>query len=448
MGIPSYKKILAMAVPIMFGGFIQAIIITTDGIFVSQLNNDILYDAVGNASLIYAVFFMLGKGLADGSQILFAQKDGEGKHKQIGDLLRNAQGLQIVLGLALFLTITLAAPLVVNSITKSAAVAMNMNDFLTYRGWGIVFAGLQLTMMGFYMGLGRTNIIIGSTILLALCNIFLDYALIHGNLGFPKMGIKGAAIASSIAETISFLFLFIYMILNKRYAKYGYRLIWQMNKIYAKTLLKLSYPLMFQGVLSLATWMVFFSMIEHMGTAELESAHNIRNLYFLAFIPVWGFASATKTFVGNLVGQKRYDLIPATQFRIILLSVLFTFVVFHGSVFYPQSLVELIDQNQNMSESVLANSTYILKFISGSILIFAIGVVPFNAVQAMGKTKQSFIIEVISISIYLIACIVFIKVWDWGIRKVWWVEYVYFLCLMTFSSLYLYYLKRKRKHVQ
>ena len=71
----SYRKILSIAVPLMFGTLVQSIVMLTDTAFVSTLGT-IPFNAVNNAGLIYFSLFMISKGLADGSQILIARKYG------------------------------------------------------------------------------------------------------------------------------------------------------------------------------------------------------------------------------------------------------------------------------------------------------------------------------------------------------------------------------------
>ena len=130
-----------------------------------------------------------------------------------------------------------------------------------------------------------------------------------------------------------------------------------------------------------------------------------------------------------------------------LLSTLFIIIIFHGSLLSPEYLIRIVEHNPNVSPEIIEKSTAALRFISGSILIFAIIIIPFHSVSALGKTRQSFIIEFISIIIYLIAWYLFIEKWKWDIVQIWWIEYIYFSSLGIFSCIYLYnYRKKITKH--
>lgn len=440
----TYKRILIIALPLMFGTFVQSMITITDGAFVSELGNT-AYNAVGNGSLMYFALFMLCRGIADGTQITIAKKFGEQKNSEIGEVLFNAQFLQIILTAIIFCLFFVFSDLFIRSTTQSKEIGAAIADFIHYRSWGIFFAGLQVTMVAFFIGLGKTRIIMVSTLLMASCNIFLDYSLIFGHFGLPELGMIGAPIASSISEAVTFFFLLFYALKAKHLQEFAYRLKQKVQKAYWLPLIKLSLPLMGQGLVSLSTWWVFFSLIEHLGSENLEIAHNIRYMYFIAFIPIFGYAAATKTYVSNLVGRNEQHLIPKIQFRIGILSLASVLVLFHGSFLYPEYLIQIVEHNPNASPELLDKSAEALRFVSGSIILFAVVIVPFNSVSALGKTQFSFAFEVISIFVYLIASYVFIKIWHWDIVRIWWVEYIYFGSLGIVSTLYLIRYNAKRR---
>lgn len=427
----------------MLGTFVQSIVTFTDAIFVSRLG-EISIGAFGNGSIMYMALFMFCRGLADGTQITVARRDGEGKAAIIGETLFNAQVFQLILSTTFYAILFLFGEFIILSVSKSPEYAEDMLTFISIRGLGLFFAAQYVTLVGFFIGLGRTKIILFSALLIALCNIFLDYCLVFGNLGFPAMGLAGAPTASSISEMVGFLFLLTFLIRNKSFDKYAYRsLMARLNLKKYFELIKLSFPLMLQGVLSLTTWLIFFMLIEHMGTEALETAHNIRYMYFLAFVPIFGFGATTKTIVSNLVGQNKLKEIPAAQRRIALLSLLSTLFIFHGSVLYPELLIKLVDHNPNIAPQVLADSTYILRFVSGSIFIFSVVVVIFNSVAGLGKTVISLSVEVLAIGLYLIGCYFFIIRWKMDIKYIWWVEYIYFIALGIFSYVYFIYYRKK-----
>lgn len=432
----------------MLGTFVQSIVTMTDGIFVSKLGT-IEIGAFGNGSLLYLAFFMLCRGLADGAQITIARQKGEGLFSKIGETLKATQIFQLIITAFILFAFILFGNQLIEYFNSDSPITEPMKDFINVRLWGLLFATQHIVLVGFFIGLGRTSIIMTSALIIAMCNIFLDYVLINGYYGFPALGLVGAPLASSISELIGFLFLLIYLIKNTSFKIYNYRL----NGLSVRlrehiALLQLSYPLMLQGVFALSTWLVFFTKVEGMGPEALEASHNIRYMYFLAFVPLFGFAASTKTIVSSLVGQKQLNLVPIVQNRILILSVGFMVLVFHGALLYPELLISLVDLNPNISNKVYTDSVAILQFVSGSILIYSIAIVYYNTISGLGKSRIYFGIELIAILLYLISCQLFIDTWHWNIRDVWWVEYIYFITFAVLSiGYFIYYRKKYMTHV-
>lgn len=435
----SYRKILAIALPLMIGTFVQSVVMLTDNSFVARLGT-VSYNAVNNAGLIYVSLFMFSKGLADGAQILIARKYGEQNPAQIGSLIFHTQFLQIILSGLLFTLFFFLSSSLIELIVKSQATGDEMVLFLKYRSWGIFFAGMHASLTAFFIGIGKTGIVLVSTLIMAVSNIFLDYAMIFGHYGSPEMGMIGAPVASSIAEFFAFLVLLIYVLFIKDYSEFRIKIIPKFDFGQIRALLKLGVPLMFQGFLALSGWLLFFTLIEReMSMRDLEISSVVRAIYFIVFIPIFGFGAATRTYVSNLIGQNKPELIPVIQRKIILMSMLFIILFCHGPVIYPQYIIPYIDPNPEIFES----SALVLKVVCGSFLLFSIITVWFNSVAALGKSNVSFIIESTSIVIYLISCYLFIIVWDFNVVAVWTVEYIYFGVIGIMSYFYLRYYKKK-----
>src|SRR5690606_3058297 len=143
--------------------------------------------------------------------------------------------------------------------------------FLKYRSLGIFFAGMYANLSAFLIGIGKTKMVLVSTLAMALSNIFLDYVLIFGKWGFPELGMPGAAIASSASEVISFVIILIYVNREPAFENFKIKLFQRFYFKEIKELIKLSVPLMFQGFFALFGWLIFFTLIEReMSAHDLE----------------------------------------------------------------------------------------------------------------------------------------------------------------------------------
>ena len=436
-----YRSILAMAVPLMGSTFIQSVVLITDSAFLSRYDT-IAFDAAGNGGLVYITLFMALVGMSDGAQILMARRIGQQKENLLARIFGTTLFTNFMLVILLFSLIKFVLPGFIESYAHHAPVAKGQIEYINIRGYGLFFAMVSLTINAYFMAMGKTSVVFISAIVTACSNIFLDYSLIFGHYGLPQMGLEGAAIASTLSDGLGMVFLFI--VLTKSKSRKEHKLFTQLSYNYKsfKELLKLGTPILFQGLIALSTWTVFFAWIEQMGTHELTISQNIRSLYFIAFIPIFGFGATTKTYISQLLGSERFDEIPKAIRRIQLMTLLFLFIFFHGALFYPEKLIQMI----NPEEAFLAESASILRYVGGSIFLFGFCSVYFHTINGSGNTSFTFYVELISVLTYLLFAYLFIKVYKADIYWVWTVEYIYFgvMGLLSYSYLKLFNWQKKQ----
>ena len=427
-----YKTILGVALPMMVSGFIQSIVMITDSAFISRFSTE-AFVAVGNGGLLYVTMFMCLIGMADGAQIIIARRIGEERQEAIGPVFGTAVVTHIALAILMFLILFFLMPSAIQLYSKDQNIAFLQGNFIEIRSFALFFAMITLSIQAFFLATGKTWVVLIAALITAGSNMLLAYGLILGNLGFPRLGVEGAAIASTIADGLGMLFLVLYLSFSeerKRYRLYQY---FSFDGKSMLELLRIGSPLMLQGFFALGTWSLFFTWLEQKGQFDLTVSQNIRSIYFLAFVPIWGFAGTTKTYISQYLGHKSYEAIPIIQKRIQLMTVLFLLVSFHGAVLYPEKLVQII----NPEEEYIAKSAEILRLISISILMFGMISVYFQTIHGSGNTFHSMLIEFLTVGIYTICSFLFIKVWNFDIYWIWMVEYIYFGILGLFSISYL-----------
>lgn len=428
----NYKTILTVALPMMGASFVQSIVLLTASAFLSRYSTD-AFAAVGNAGLVYISMHMFVVGISDGAQILISRKIGEGRYDLLGRILGSSVIALALMVILLFTFAQLVIPDLINGYVEHAEIAQAQVEYLSIRSYGLFFAMLMLPVQAYYFAFGKSWVPLVSAIVTAVGNIVLDYSLIFGNFGFPEMGLKGAALAATISDGLSALFLISFLFLSKEHVKRKLFSQFRMAKETFAEIFKLSLPIVFQGTIALSTWTIFFIWLEQMGKFELTVSQNIRSVYFLAFVPVWGFAAATKTYVSQYVGAKRIGDIKTIQWRVQLLSMVFMLIAFHGSFLYPEAIISWI----NPGEEFIAKSADTLRYVSLSMFIFAYFSVFFQTINGIGKTQITFLIEIIAVALYALSAYLLIKVWKVDIIYVWSVEYVYFGSMGLMSLAYL-----------
>ncbi|TNF47042.1 MAG: MATE family efflux transporter [Bacteroidetes bacterium] len=427
-----YSTILKVAVPLMISSFIQSIVLITDSSFLSRYSTD-AFAAVGNGGLIYITLYMAYVGMSDGAQILIARRIGQQNTGAIGRIFGTSIITNLILAVVLYLIISLIMPDLLRMYSKHADLATQQIKYINIRGYALFFAMISLSIQAFFMAHGKTMVVLISAGLTAISNIILDYGLIFGKLGLPQLGLKGAAWASTIADGTGMIFLILALLLSVENKKYKLIKHIEFSTDSMKELFKIGSPLMLQGFAALATWTVFFTWLEQIGKFELTVSQNIRSIYFLAFVPIWGFAGTTKTYISQYIGAQRFDDLPKIQRRIQLMTILFLFVFFHGAIFYPDKMISLI----NPEVEFISKSSDILRFISVSIFMYGIFSVYFQTINGSGNTRISFYIEMASVFTYLTGSFLLIKVLKADIFWIWSVEYIYFATTGILAIIYL-----------
>lgn len=436
----SYKRILKMAIPLMASSFIQSIVMITDSAFLSRYNT-IDFDAAGNAGLLYITLYVILMGMSDGTQILMARRIGEERSRELPQLFGSALFLNFIGAIILFAIAQVLMPPLIASIVSNNEIAVGEAKFVQYRSLGLFFSVGILAINAYFLSIGKTGVVLMGSLVIAIGNIALDYFMIFGIGSLPAMGLKGAALASTFAEALGLIYLLYTFLNNKDQKQHKIIRHLRVKKQSIIRLFKLSSPIMLQGLVALSTWTTFFIWIEQMGTHELTISQVIRSLYFLTFVPIWGFAGTTKTYVSQYVGKKDFNGVKLAQRKIQMLTILSLLLITHGMILYPSALVSLI----NPDPSIQQESIEILRFVFGSILIFGISSVYFQSISGTGNTRFTFIVELTAVFIYILSAYILIKVFHVSLFWVWSVEYIYFITLGVLSYSYLRFFKWQSK---
>ena len=268
---------------------------------------------------------------------------------------------------------------------------------------------------------------------MAVVNVVLDYVLIFGHWGFPKLGIAGAGIAFSIAEASALFYFIVVTWQNTRVKEYElFRWVKPQWEV-VKSTLGVSVFVMMQMVLSLGCWFVFFMFIEKMGERPLAVSNIIRSLYLLLMIPGWALCSVTSTLVSNALGEGNPDHVIPIVKKMVKFCIASMAVVLALAATIPRQAISIYTNNASLIESTVP-SYYI---IIVALFLFAIVSILFNGVLGTANTNISFAIEVITLSAYLTFAWFMAVQLHVKIELVWTSEFVYSLILGTLSYWYL-----------
>jgi multidrug resistance protein, MATE family len=427
----SNKQILSIALPITLSIIIPQLNMLTNSIFLGSVGSKELGNA-GITGVFYLIFAVVGNGLNNAMQSVFSNNAGSGNHENFKTILSQGIRLSLIFAAIGIAFTWLIAPFIMQHVAEASSYPQEMS-FLRIRILGLPF--LYLFQMGnaFLIASLNSKFLMIGFIFEALINIIFDYFLIFGNAGFPKMGFNGAAIASIIAEFSGMIIVFAVIIITGLKQKYGLLHSFKYQQKISKQILKVSLPLVGQYVISVTTWLVFFLLLEGRGENAKAISNVMRNVFGLAGVFVWAFASTSNNMISNLMGQGRQeDILPAIK-KIMFWSLGFCIIPVVLLNVFPQVFFNLFKQDA----SFIQEGIPVIRIVSLGMILMSIANVWLNAVTGIGKTTINLAIEIIAIIFYLIYTYYFMKINYVSLAMAWSNEFIYWTAVFTFSFLYI-----------
>lgn len=428
----TYRSIWTISYPIIIGLVAQNLMVVIDTAFLGRLG-DVTLGAAAIGGIFYLTLVMFGAGFGVGMQILIGRRNGERKLRNIGRIFDHGLYFMLLLALLLILFMSVAAPALLGRFISSQAILEESLVFISYRRFGYFFGFLIIVFNSFYVGIVRTRIVSVATIVMALSNVVLDYGLIFGNLGLPAMGIAGAALATNLAEFITFAFYLFWSVKSKSIASFRLFRFQKTKRRLYESIFKLATPVMWQYFISFSAWFIFFMILEQIGETALAASNITRSVYMLLMIPVWGLASATTTLVSNMIGQGRTEEVIPMMKKILTISVLANLFMVQFIIFFPRQIISFFTDNPELTEATVP----LLRVITLALIAFSVGMIIFSTLSGTGKTGTALRIEIISIFLYLIFAFVLAVGFNAPACSVWFVEVLYFSLLGIFAFIFL-----------
>jgi putative MATE family efflux protein len=381
--ISNYKRdLLKIAFPIMLSNLIAQIQMLIDKIFLGRL--DVIYmSAVGNATAPMWTTMSLVFTIAIGSTILISQAIGAGDKEKTFEYAASTFKFNNVIAIILFLFWTFCS----RPVFKIMGVADSVIDYSV--SYAVLYAPIFLiTGLGSSINVvlqtsGYTKPLVISGIIRAGLNIFLDWALIFGNCGFPEMGVRGAALATTIAEYIGgFVLLFILVRKKDLLTKPSFKQI-----IHAKFSpffrgLKLGIPAAAEDF----AWNLGNLLLIRILNAISATAAGVYTIVFgIEVIPVCVFAAlgqATLTLAGRETGKgdlQQMRKIVITSFLWSMELATFFLVLFMA---IPKPIMSMFTQDQ----TIIASAAIYLAIVSINLYPKSGNIIVGSGIRGYGNT--------------------------------------------------------------
>lgn len=295
------KEIVRLALPIALQQFMTALVGACDAIMLGKLSQDAM-SAVSLATQVTFVFNLFMFAFMAGENMFVAQYYGKGDYtgiSQVFSLVTKICGCIAVV----FLAGTLFFPeQLMRILTNEETLIVLGSEYLRVIGISYVFSGIAQIFLAIMKNCGAVNMSTLINGVMVILDIALNAVFIFGLSGFPKMGIKGAALATVLATVVQFLWSVGYVLCRIRAVKFSLRSCEKklFGRFWQKTV-----PLLINNL----AWGIGFSMYSvimgHLGT-DAVAANGIANISKnLVVCFCLGLGNAGSIIVGNRLGADR-----------------------------------------------------------------------------------------------------------------------------------------------
>jgi MATE family multidrug resistance protein len=301
----SIGEFFSIAYPLIISNASVTIMHFVDRLFLSWSSPEEIAACIPAGILHFTIlsFFL---GICEYTNTFVAQFYGAKRYHDVGRATWQGIWFAILCGIFCLLLIPLGNIILDHTGHSSDIIEYEKVYFTTLLVGGTFFL-LKESLASFYSGRGKTKVIMITNIIANLLNGFLDYALIFGHWGFPKLGIQGAAIAT-VCATAFICLIFLILFLDKFNAKHFYtRITYLPNQQLFRRLLWFGAPSGAHFFLEIGCFTVFVFLIGQLGKVELAASNIVLAINSLAWFPMIGAGVATTALVGQYIGKKDYD---------------------------------------------------------------------------------------------------------------------------------------------
>lgn len=297
------RELFKLGLPLIFTQLAQMAIVTTDMVMIGRLGAADLAAATMGVT-IYYIGWLIGFGPSAAVAPIIAQALGRNPAdvETPRSTLINGLWSCVFFSIPVWILFIFAEPVLV-AIGQDQKLASQAAVYLHAIMWGLPFAIAFMVLRSFGAALSSPRPALIVTVLMIGLNAFLNYLLIYGTFGFPKLGIQGAGIASSIATIIGAGVLFAWVCWRSPFTRFHVlKGDWRPTVARQKELTYLGVPIGMTAVFEGGMFNAGVILMGYFGTAALAAHQIASNFASITFMTAFGLAQAATVRVGMAAG--------------------------------------------------------------------------------------------------------------------------------------------------
>lgn len=383
-----YKRVATITIPIILQQLLIASVQLIDNVMVGQLGESAI-NSVTIVNQLNFVVMIVTFGVMGGAGIFTAQYFGAKKFEELKMSFRYKINAAILVSLiAVVLFIVFGKTMIMWFTSKTSTIEGGLS-YLNIMMIGVLPFILSLAITSTFRETGTTKPLLVISLFALILNALINAVLIFGYLGFPALGVIGAAIGTVIARVVEFSLLVLLIKLRKASFAFQLKTLFHIPKSMVKKISLKAFPLTMNEVFWSVGQTVFIFSFSLRGETAL-AAMNVNNAVSqIVFVTFSGIATAVAVMVGNTLGEHKLQEAESNAYKLIMTSFLAAIVVGIILYFVSPFIVDLYDISQVTADWALESIQY------NSILIwlYSVNVAIYMILRSGGDMKSTILAD-------------------------------------------------------
>lgn len=379
----SVKQILTMALPIIIQGVVFQLQSLTDKAFLGHLDSKLI-SALGSAQFPFYTTMDALVGIGTGVTIIIAQLYGAKRYNEMSSYVKSTAFFGtlfagVLFAMWYFFPRPLIALLGVDELLIGYCV-----DYVRICSWYFLIIALDGTLQNYLTAIGNTRPIMYAGILKVVLNILFSWILIFGKLGFPQMGVAGAAWGTLLSNIVSFLFLVVYCFIIKRneYRLHEDNSLWFRFKPFAKGV-KLGFPTGAEYLLWNASNLYLIRLLNLFSYDSMTIYTLTFSIEIIVFAVFSGTSRAAMTIMGQNIGAKDMKKANFTSNVCIVLNLILVSIGMAVFCLFPRPILGIFTSDAR----IILMSAPFLVYAGITMIPKSMNVVIGGSIRAYGDTR-------------------------------------------------------------
>lgn len=374
--------IVLLAIPMILELSLESVFAVVDMFFVGKLGPNAIA-TVGLTESSITIVYSIAIGLSTAATAVVSRRIGEKDPDAAAHAGMQALLVAFLLSVIICIAGIFYAPHILQLMGAQPEVVKEGAIFTRIMLGGSLAIMLLFLINGIFRGAGDAAMAMRSLWIASLLNIILCPLLIYGAGPVPALGLKGAAIATTIGRSCGVIYQCIHLFKGDGVIKVK-RIHFKWDNKVLKTLIAVAWPATLQFIIQSGSWIVLSVLVARTGGTDASAGYQvaIRNVVFF-ILPAWGLSNAAATLVGQNLGAKAPDRAEKSVWLTMRYNILFMACVMLLFLFFAGPIIRIYTNDP----VVIGFGIRSLQIFATGYIFYGIGMVAMQALNGAGDTR-------------------------------------------------------------